>query len=83
MEDHCLALLSYVSKHRHEPQSYQILEDETGVPVGTIKALIHFHREHGTRNCYLCMASQKYRYSFKVYPEGADKVMDAVWLGYG
>lgn len=40
MVDDCIVLLSYVSKHRDEPQSLRILSEATNVPVMTVVHLL-------------------------------------------
>jgi len=40
MVDDCIVLLSYVSKHRNEPQSRRILSDATGIPEKTLMHIL-------------------------------------------
>ena len=91
MEDHCLSLLTYVSRNRNEPQSYRTLSDQCGLPEGTLKAIISFHRHHGdggeidpitrtvapVKPCYLCRTAQKYHFSFRVMLKDNDRFIEA------
>lgn len=69
MENHCLALLLYVTEHPSDLQSYTILSEATGVPEGSLKGILSFHRNHSTcqsakTDCYLCKTAMKY--GFKI-----------------
>lgn len=76
-----MALLSYVSKHRNDRQSLRVLADECGIPLGTLCVILNYHREHGKKPCYLCITATKYNYSFVVYKEGREQIIDVVYNG--
>lgn len=68
MENHCLALLGHVTEHPTGRQSYAILSDACGIPEGSLKAILSFHRNHGTCRdaktcCYLCKTALKYGFA--------------------
>jgi hypothetical protein len=64
------------------PQRLDDIAEACGIPVGSLRSLLHFHRRHGSRACYLCSTARNHRYIFKVYPEGHQSIIDAVHMGY-
>jgi len=65
-EDDCLALLSYVSKHRNEPQSINQLSEEIGIPVSSLREMI-IEAEELRDHSYLSEVAYKYGFDFKIY----------------
>lgn len=91
MEDHCLCLFAYASHHPDGMVSLKEASSECGIPKGTLKALVYFHRNHGEpnlylagkmRTCYLCATALKYRYSFRIRSIKNEIYIEAVSRGY-
>lgn len=96
MENHCLVLLTYASRHKHDPQSYSILSERCRMPEGTLKAIVSFHRHHEDRSeidpftkevvspasCYLCQTASKYHFSFRVSPKDNGRFIEAEKVNY-
>ena len=82
MED-CHALLSYLSKHRGEPQSYPKLDEATGIPRSTIHAIITEARYN--RNSLLSTTAHRYGFVYRLFnrPECGEggPIIDVVYNG--
>lgn len=85
-EDNCLALLSFVSKHRNEYQSLRSLEEATGIPREYLREIIH---EAQYSLCSdLSETAERYGFQFHIYPQWNTKskrpkrIIDVVRTGY-
>ena len=67
MGEDCICLLSYVSKHRDEKQTYRSLAKDINAPVKTVWWIIEYAREEGGRSMLGRMA-QKYGYTYYLMP---------------
>ena len=65
----CLCLLAYVSRHRGEYQSYPALEEATGIPQTTLRAIVYDAREQ-KHESLLWGVALHYGYSYCTHSKG-------------
>ena len=75
MAEDCICLLSYVSKHRADEQTYQSLSDAINAPLMTVWHIIEYAKDEGAESL-LGMMAQKHGYLYSV--KVRDKLIDVV-----
>lgn len=72
---HCLALLSYVSKHREDFQTVYGLAEQCGIPRRTLREILAEAKEQ-KYNSLLYHVARNYGYEFIVLEKTQGRVID-------
>lgn len=81
LKNDCIAVLTFVSKHRNERQTWKILSEGTGIPYETLRQMVLWFR-HDPNNWALRNYATEYGYLVKFignHREG--KILDVEFIG--
>lgn len=81
LENDCLSILSYVSQHRGEYQTYRNLSKSCNIPLKTIHRIITWHFKYGENNSVLFKIATKYGYDIKVFRNRPGVIIDVIDRG--
>jgi histone H3/H4 len=81
LADHCLVLLQHCATHRDDDQTQVSLSRMTGIPRTNLARILK-EAQSDREGSLLCRVACKYRFDFELSKK-ANKILDAVYVGYG